>query len=271
MSSETTQNEREREFHDGWAAGVDPVSVDVEGHWTPLGCPETSWIDERLGDLEGKKVLDLGCGLGEGAAHFATRGADVTASDLSPGMLEVARRVAELRGCTIHTVVASATDLSALPANEYDVVYAANLLHHVDIAKCIDEVHRVLKPGGVAAFWDPLLYNPAIQVYRRMATEVRTVDEHPIRRADVATIRNRFSSIETRTFWLTSLLIFVKFLVIDRIHPSEDRYWKLVIETQNRHERFLRISHRIDRTILRFVPPLRWWCWNIAIVARKEG
>ncbi len=271
MTQDATQVEREREFHDEWAASVDPASVDVEGHWLPLGCPEASWIDEQLGDLTGKRVLDLGCGLGEASAHFAQRGAKVTSSDLSPGMLEMTKRVAALRGCTVDTVVASATDLSALPSDEFDVVYAANLLHHVDIQTCIDEVYRVLKPGGIAAFWDPVLYNPAIQVYRRMATEVRTIDEHPIRRADVDTIRRRFGQIETRTFWLSALLIFVKFLVIDRIHPSEDRYWKLVIETQHKHARFLRLAHKLDRGVLKVIKPLRWWCWNIAIVAKKAG
>jgi SAM-dependent methyltransferase len=269
VSQEQTETDRERAFHDDWALTVDPATVDVEAHWQPLGCPESAWIDEQLGDLTGKRVLDLGCGLGEASAHFADRGAIVTATDLSPGMLEVAVKVCALRGHSIETVIADAGDLGVLPADHFDVVYAANLLHHVEIARCVDEVHRILKPGGVAAFWDPLEYNPAIQVYRRMASEVRTIDEHPIRLRDIDTIGARFASVELRTFWLSALLIFFRFFLVDRIHPSADRYWKIVIERQQRHRRFLQFAHRLDRRIIRLLPPLRWWCWNVAIVARK--
>ena len=41
--------ERERRFHDEWAASVDPASIDIDGHWSPLGCPEgESMPDETV-------------------------------------------------------------------------------------------------------------------------------------------------------------------------------------------------------------------------------
>jgi ubiquinone/menaquinone biosynthesis C-methylase UbiE len=72
----------------------------------------------------------------------------VTATDLSPAMLEVVKKVASHHGVFVETAVSSAEDLSAFLTNSFDVVYAANTLHHVDIGKCLDEVKRVLKPGG---------------------------------------------------------------------------------------------------------------------------
>jgi 2-polyprenyl-3-methyl-5-hydroxy-6-metoxy-1,4-benzoquinol methylase len=139
----TDSFDREREFHDEWANSVNPSTVDVKGAWTDLATPETVWIEKTLGDVRGLRVLDLGCGLGEGAVHFAMLGANVVASDLSPGMLEVTKEVAQLNGCTLETLVTSATELSNVADSSFDIVYGANMLHHVDIYACITEVERV--------------------------------------------------------------------------------------------------------------------------------
>jgi 2-polyprenyl-3-methyl-5-hydroxy-6-metoxy-1,4-benzoquinol methylase len=268
MMNENLNNERE--FHDEWARSVDPTEVDVEGAWSALATPETFWIAEQLGDIRGLKVLDLGCGLGEGAVHFALMGADVTASDLSPEMCRITSEVARIHGVSVTSLVTSATDLSSVKDATFDIVYGANMLHHVDIDTCITEAYRVLKPGGRAVFWDPVQYNPIINIYRRMAAGVRTVDEHPLRMADIRGIRQKFGSITTRYFWLTATLIFIRFFLIDRIGPSEGRYWKLVIERREKHRKLLALCHAIDRFILRTFPPIKWWCWNVAIVARKD-
>jgi 2-polyprenyl-3-methyl-5-hydroxy-6-metoxy-1,4-benzoquinol methylase len=261
--------DREREFHDQWALSVDSALVDVEGAWSALATPEAYWIQSIFGDLKGKKLLDLGCGLGEGSVFLAMKGAEVTAIDLSPQMCGLTQRVAQLHGVQVNTLVASATDLSLIPESSFDFVYGANMLHHVDVEKCVAEVHRVLKSGGKAAFWDPVDYNPVIKVYRRIASSVRTEDEHPLKVSDIRGIKNLFGSIETRFFWLTANVIFLRFFIIDRINPSDSRYWKLIIDQRQKHARLLRFTHRVDRFILFVFPPLRWWCWNVAIVANK--
>lgn len=261
--------ERERAFHDEWAEGIDPAEVKVRQSFTGSTSPEAAWIATQLGDLAGKRVLELGSGAGEGAVWFALQGAEVIATDLSPGMLDVVRRVASLHGVSLDARVASADDLSQFADNSIDVVYAANLLHHVEIAPCLDEVRRVLKPGGLAAFWDPVAHNPAINVYRRMAMGVRTPDEHPIRRQDMALFTSRFREVRRRFFWLSALLVFVKFYLFDRVAPSEDRYWKMIIDREPQLRWWVRPLLILDRALLSVVPPLGWWCWNIALVLRK--
>lgn len=261
--------ERERAFHDEWAEGIDPAAVKVRESFTGSTSPEGAWIAAELGDLQGQRVLELGSGAGEGAVYFALRGADVVATDLSPSMLDVVRRVADRHGVSVQTRVASADDLSQFEEGSFDVVYAANLLHHVDIAPCLDEVRRVLKPGGRAAFWDPVAHNPAINVYRRMAMGVRTPDEHPIRRRDMALFATRFREVRRRFFWLSALLVFVKFYLVDRIAPSEDRYWKLIIDREPELRWWIRPLLAFDRALLTVIPVLGWWCWNIAVVVRK--
>ncbi|MDH5180606.1 MAG: class I SAM-dependent methyltransferase [Gammaproteobacteria bacterium] len=269
MSDKSEILKREEDFHDEWAGTIDPQEVKVDESFTGSTSPEGAWIIEQLGDLKGKKVLELGSGAGEGAVFMAKQGADVTATDLSSGMLEVVKKVAALHGVSVKTAVASADDLSQFGNESFDVVYAANLLHHVDIARCLDAVKAVLKPGGTAAFWDPVAHNPAINVYRRMAMDVRTPDEHPIRRADMKLFRERFSGLNYKFFWLASLLVFVRFWLVDRIHPSADRYWKLIITRERELRPMVSKLMWLDKMILKVVPFLGWWCWNIAIIVRK--
>ena len=81
----------------------------------------------------GKKVLELGCGIGTDTMMFARAGAQVTAVDLSPKSLEVARRRAEVYGLgnDIHFHVADAESLSEVVRPErYDLVYAFGVVHH---------------------------------------------------------------------------------------------------------------------------------------------
>jgi SAM-dependent methyltransferase len=222
-----------------------------------------------MGPLAGKRVLELGSGAGEGAVYFALQGARVVATDISSGMLDVVDRVAALHGVRVERQTCSAEDLSAFADGSFDVVYGANVLHHVHIGRCLDEVKRVLKDGGRGCFWDPVAHNPAVNVYRRMATKVRTEDEHPIRRGDMALFTGRFRSVRKRFFWFAALLIFVKFYAIDRVHPNADRYWKRILVRERELRPLYRTLAAVDGVVLRVLPFLRWWCWNVAVVVQK--
>ena len=126
-------------------------------------------------------------------------------------------------------IVSSAEDLN-VPSGEYDIVYAANLIHHVsDRARLFEQIKRALKPGGTFFSWDPLAYNPAIYLYRKMATEVRTEDERPLTIRDVELARRYFPALRHREFWVASLLLFVKYYLKDRVHPNDQRYWKRIL------------------------------------------
>lgn len=260
--------EREADFHDDWAATEDPAGVLVEESFAACTCPENRAVARWLGDVRGLKILELGCGCGEASVYFAKRGAAVTATDVSPGMLQLTERVAAHHGTRVETRVASSDELPFADAS-FDVVYGANVLHHSDLPRAVAEAHRVLKPGGRACFWDPVAYNPVINVYRRMATKVRTEDEHPLRKADLDVIRSRFSRVETDFFWLLTLAHFLRFYLIDRVHPNQERYWKKVIREAGRLKRAHAILESADAVLLRAVPPLRWWCWNVVVRATK--
>lgn len=148
-------------------------------------------------------------------------------------------------------------------------MYAGNVLHHVDAVATMDEVKRVLVKGGAFVSWDPLAHNPLINIYRRMATKVRTEDEAPLRIADVAKFQARFAEVETRYFWLCTLWLFIRFFAIERVDPNKERYWKKIIQEHKRLEPIHRRLERVDAMLLRNIPFLRRYCWNIAVCSRS--
>lgn len=105
----------------------------------------------------GQRVLDVAAGTGNAAIPAALAGADVVASDLSPELLEVGRRLAESRGATIRWEEA---DAEALPydAAEFDAVISCvgvMFAPHHQVAA--DELLRVCRPGGTIGLvsWTP--------------------------------------------------------------------------------------------------------------------
>ena len=180
MTTETLSHQREAAFHDAWANSTSLGDVLVRECFEAPTALENQFILSRMGPLSGKKLLDIGAGLGESSVYFALQGSNVTVVDISPQMVATALDLGRKFGVQLEGVVASAENLN-LTANTYDIVYAANTIHHVqDRAALFQQLRRALKPGGMFFSYDPLAYNPLINIYRRMATAVRTTDEAPL-------------------------------------------------------------------------------------------
>jgi SAM-dependent methyltransferase len=259
---------REQDFHDQWASTIDIDGIQVRDYFEACTAPENRFILRQLGDVRGKYLLDLGCGAGENSVYFAQLGARCVATDYSPGMVEVATKLAARNGVHVEGKVINAMAID-FPDNTFDIIYASNLLHHIPHPKVtLREMHRVLKPGGKACFWDPLKHNPVINVYRRMATEVRTEDETPLDINLVNYIKSLYSQTNYDTFWLASLWIFLRFYLIEKVNPNEERYWKKIIVEQARLEKtYLRLE-KLDK-ILKKLPLMKRMAWNLAVVATK--
>jgi ubiquinone/menaquinone biosynthesis C-methylase UbiE len=260
--------QREQDFHDQWASTIDVDGIRVSDYFEACTAPENRFILRQLGDVRGKRLLDLGCGAGENSVYFAQRGADCVASDYSPGMVNVALQLAANNGVKVEGKVINAMAID-YPDNSFDIVYAANLLHHIpDPMVTIQEIHRVLKPGGKMCFWDPLRHNPVINVYRRMATEVRTEDETPLHINIVREVQRRFGQTQYDTFWIATLWIFLQFYLIEKVNPNKERYWKKIILEQDRLAKTHRRLERVDRALKR-LPGMKRMAWNLAVVATK--
>ncbi|HEY9698796.1 MAG TPA: class I SAM-dependent methyltransferase [Trichocoleus sp.] len=259
---------KEQEFHDRWASIIDVEGIRVRDYFEACTAPENRFILQQLGDVRGKLLLDLGCGAGENSVYFASKGANCIATDYSPGMVETALKLAQTNGVEVEGRVINAMAID-FPDQTFDIVYAANLLHHLPNPKlAIREMHRVLKPGGLMCFWEPLKHNPIINVYRRIATKVRTEDEMPLDINMVNFVESLFAKTTADTFWIATLWIFLRFYLIEKVNPNEERYWKkIIVEHQRLEKDYLRLE-QIDR-FLKQIPGMKRFAWNLAVVAMK--
>jgi len=104
----------------------------------------------NFSSARGKKVLEIGVGLGADYLEWLKAGALATGVDLSPASIEQAKLRCQSAGYKPDLQVADAENLP-FPANSFDVVYSYGVMHHSpDTPRCINETWRVLKPGGEA-------------------------------------------------------------------------------------------------------------------------
>lgn len=99
---------------------------------------------------QGKRVLEIGVGLGADHQRFAEAGAVLTGVDLTPHAIEMTRRRFKKFGLKSNLNVGDAENLN-FPDNSFDIVYSWGVIHHSpDTQKAVNEIFRVLKPGGRA-------------------------------------------------------------------------------------------------------------------------
>ena len=109
---------------------------------------ERQLILELVGDVSGRRVLDVGCGDGALTVELTRRGATVTGVDASAAMIEAAKGRARRGRVDIAFQVAKAEDLP-FPSEQFDVVTAITILCFVnEPAPAFREAARVLRPGG---------------------------------------------------------------------------------------------------------------------------
>jgi ubiquinone/menaquinone biosynthesis C-methylase UbiE len=96
------------------------------------------------------RLLEVGCGMGTDLLQFARGGARCVGIDLTPRSIEITRHRFRLYGAEGDFMISDGEHLPFHDAS-FDVVYSNGVLHHTpDTAGAIREIHRVLRPGGVA-------------------------------------------------------------------------------------------------------------------------
>jgi len=211
-----------------------------------------SWLRPawaELGPLDGKSVLDYGCGHGMAAVALARHGARMTAFDLSADYIAEARERARANDVAIDFLQADGHALP-FPDSSFDAVWGNAVLHHLDLAVAGRELRRVLKPGGVAVFCEPWGENPLLRWARRRLPypgKERTRDEEPLRRRDLDGLHESFPKIQVRGFQMLSM---VRRAV--RIAP------------------LMAGLERLDRLLLSVAPSLENWCRYVVLTLRRD-
>lgn len=102
------------------------------------------------------QFLEIGCGMGTDALQIAKKGIEVTAIDLTDEGIRLAKDRFSLNNYSADLRIADAENLP-FEDTYFDIVYSFGVLHHIpDTQKAINEIYRVLKPGGEAYI---MLYN----------------------------------------------------------------------------------------------------------------
>lgn len=191
-----------------------------------------------LGDIRGKKVLDLGCGTGENLIPLLRRGAHVIGIDISPELIALAEKRLDEEGLQASLKVASASD-TGLSDESVDAVFAMSVLHHLELEAARREIQRILRHGGYLILREPVRYSLGYSVLVKLirqlvpAREPVSEYEHPLSLKEVASISAGFEALASRYFRLPFI-------------PVLQRIWASPIPN----------GFRVDRWLLRTWPSL---------------
>lgn len=213
MTDYQNMSEKEAAFHDRVSEGLlikedfvqKHAAFDSPAPYMSLTFPRLkARLSGILGDVAGKHVLVYGCGSDSAALWFARAGAVVDAIDISPKSVENQKMIAQVAQVSINCLVRDAhrTDLLS---EYYDIIYGNAILHHLTLELAIQEIHRLLKPGGMAVFRDVMKGNVFLRMFRVLTPFWRTPDEHPLTDRDLKLLEEKFSSVDVGRYALTSL------------------------------------------------------------------
>lgn len=193
------------------------------------GDPETAWswttaagqvraqrraelISESVGLAEGMRVLEIGCGTGLFTELFSKSDACILAVDISPDLL----RIAKQRGLNPELVEFREMRFEDSELQDsFDAIIGSSVLHHLELEIALQNIFRLLKPGGVMAFAEPNMMNPQIWAERNIKLVRGITDTSPDESAIVARRLNR----DLRKAGLTEVSI----QNFDWLHPLTPR------------------------------------------------
>jgi SAM-dependent methyltransferase len=178
-----------------------PFAVDRPTEHLELG-PDLPSLDHRLlGDLRGKRVVDLGCGMGHGAVALARKGAKVIAVDPDASQLAHARALADAHGMKLEFHHADLADIAFCRSASIDLLVSVYALAGVeDLDRVFRQAHRVLQPDAAFLFSLPHPFTTLLRLAGDGSIRVaRASNSHlPLGDGAMTTYPHQFADLLTR-------------------------------------------------------------------------
>ncbi len=223
--------------------------------WEDYYLPIFEYVLPKMGDLTGKRVLELGTGTGGTATLLAKKGASVVGIDLLPFRLDEAKDRVKHHDVSdsVNFSLMDATQL-AFQDNSFDFVISKSVLVFTEHTQTAKECYRVLKPGGKAIFIENMRHHPVVWLYRKLFLKYSR-ELHYFSLSDIDVISETFEFTEHREFHFLSLGAL---------------FWQKVVPIPFLYRWTLTFLKRVDRILLRAFPFLKQLCWISAILCHKK-
>lgn len=155
-------------------------------------------FDERMREqANGKRVLDIGCGMGDLSVQLVENGARyVLGIDISESLLEQAKGRA--REGVIDFRLQSVEEPIA---EKFDLIAGSSILHHIDYQEILPRFYREnLNPGGLMMFQEPIGGGILIRLFTKLVPRAHTPDERSFMKSDLNWLRQNFPDVEIVPF-----------------------------------------------------------------------
>lgn len=223
----TERIQRERDYHNLRFADDSEREQRVGRFYSAIDYIFRFYRHRVLEESRGRTALEYGCGNGTFVFDLAREAAHVIGIDISDVAIAQAGLLAARRGIANTSFRVENAEAMQLPDRSVDVVAGSGIVHHLDIAKAMREVRRVLRPGGIAIFAEPLGHNPVLNWYRNRTPELRTPDEHPLLSRDLRYIACGFAATRVTYFGLLSPVLGVVARQTDPTSIATRAIWAL--------------------------------------------
>ncbi len=246
MKQRESQDEilkREKDFHDERYLSESASRSAASKYYRLKREFDLRYLDVINERSQGKKVLEIGCGPNINTPHWVDSAAECHGIDLSEVAIEQAWQRLGKRHKKVHLAVMNAESMD-YEDDYFDVVCGKGIIHHLNTASAYQELARVLKPGGVAVFIEPLGHNPFINLYRRLTPKMRSEDEHPLLISDIKMASDWFDSVSAEYQHISSILSV--FLPGDRLKSASFSF-----------------LNAVDKGLMRVIPALEQYSWLV--------
>ena len=241
---------------------------DVEETHKILGTWED--VKRELGDVKGKKILEIGCSRGVFSIFLAKQGAIVTGIDVGENLILAAKEFAKINNVDCNFKACSAADMKL--DETYDVIIGFAVLHHMNeesVLTSFRDFYRLLKNNGIAIFTEPvensksfeILQNiipiperPSILQRNKWKTYYKNLDDRPMS-------NNEFIYAgKVNNFRSTKIFPHGLIIRLSKIFGKKNK------------SRFISANlllKKFDKVLFKFFPILKRYCRQVVVVYRK--